>query len=74
MCHHLYADLSKYGTYVDTTPEPTFQGPALGAGSPAVRVPPTAMIRFGYKSPFKLYHQASENRMVMDAAGRQAGS
>jgi len=52
------ADLSKYGTYIETSPVAMFKAPALGVGAPPARLPPNGMVRFGYKSPYRLYHQA----------------
>jgi hypothetical protein len=50
------ADLSKYGTII--SPSGTFEEAPLSGAS--ARVPPNCMLRFGFKSPFKLYHQARQ--------------
>lgn len=48
------ADRSKYGTWVSQAN--TFEDDDK-LGAEAVRVYPNHMVKFGYKSPFKLYHQ-----------------
>ncbi|KAL4443803.1 hypothetical protein ABPG75_011540 [Micractinium tetrahymenae] len=56
--HVMVKDLGKYGTYVDASTDGTaaFNNPPLGQGASA-RLVPGSMVRFGYRSPFRLYHQ-----------------
>ena len=61
------SDHSKYGTTCSSTGE--FSGAPLGAGQTA-RLAAGQWVRFGYKSPFKLYHQAS-SRLHSRCAGQR---
>ncbi|EFN58297.1 hypothetical protein CHLNCDRAFT_142287 [Chlorella variabilis] len=66
----LLKDRSKYGTWV--SPTSTFAD-SERLGGEAARVPPNCMVRFGYKSPFKLYHQASRDWVLyLSPAQREA--